>query len=104
MVVDYNDKEVDDYDIDSSNFDKTQTGEYIIKVEYEDLEKSYKVYVVTLSVETTNAKTLFVVGETFSPTGLVVKVKIEEEKALSAEEYVAQEAHSLYYQNWEGSG
>ena len=88
LVVEYNDKEVDDYEIDSSNFDKTKPGEYIINVEYEDLEKSYKVYVVTLLVETTNAKTTFVVGDTFSSAGIVVKATIKEEKVLSAEEYV----------------
>lgn len=92
LVVEYNDgkttSEVDDFDIDSSAFSKTETGEYTIKIEYADIEKTYKVYVVTLSVDATNAQTTFVVGDTFSPAGLVVKATTDEENVLSAEDYV----------------
>jgi len=65
----------DDYTVDSSAFNKTQSGTYSIKIEYNGKQTSYDVIVKELEIEriTLNeVKTEFSWGEDFSVGNLVV--------------------------------
>lgn len=84
VIVNYEDgsqKEVSEFEVDSTSFKKGTLGTYDILVTYQDgkltLQTTYKVKVAVpsvkgITVDTSKAKTVFYLGEEFNYDGLIV--------------------------------